>query len=65
MFYMLGLLYQRAHEDAVARLEVRNMLGAENDDSDTTGWVESDSSLADAQLTGDYDRQEGLVTKVL
>ena len=54
----------RAHEDAVARLEVRNSLGASADDSETTGWIESDLSLADAQLTGDYDRKEGVVTKV-
>ncbi len=43
---------------------MRNSLGADVDDSDTSGWVESDSSLADAQLTGNYERQEGMVTKV-
>lgn len=59
----LGQL-QRAHEDAVARLEVRNSLGASGDDSEATGWVESDSTLADAQLTGNYTGEEGMVTKV-
>lgn len=55
---------QRAHEDAVARLEVRNSLGANAYDSETTGWIESDSTLADAQLTGNYDDKKDVVTKV-
>lgn len=56
---------QRAHEDALARVEIRNSVGEVAEDNDDCGWVESDSSLAEAQLTGNYDRNEGMVTKVI